>query len=178
MRFLLMLALVLPLAAQNFSHDIAPIIYRNWRVLSPAWRIRTLLAAQLRRCSQTCPPDRRGNKEPLHAATWLPQPGYGDFQDEHRLTDAQIKLIGDWVGANMPEGNPSQTPPPPKFTEGWQLGPPDLVIKAPQPFSLAATGPDAFWNFVFTPAIPDPPASVPAPSKFAPAINASCIMRT
>src|ERR1051325_10906168 len=28
---------------------------------------------------------------------WLPEPGYGHFQEERRLTDAQIKLFDDWV---------------------------------------------------------------------------------
>ena len=53
---------------------------------------------------------------------WLPQPGYGDFEEEHRVTDAQIKAIGDWVTAGMPEGDPSQTPSPPQFTRGYGLG--------------------------------------------------------
>src|SRR5690348_14144054 len=28
---------------------------------------------------------------------WLPEPGYGDFQDERRLSDEQIRLIEEWV---------------------------------------------------------------------------------
>ena len=35
---------------------------------------------------------------------WLPEAGYGDFSGELRLTDAQIRLIGDWVRAGSPAG--------------------------------------------------------------------------
>jgi Tfp pilus assembly protein PilF len=153
MRVFLALALALPLAAQTYSHDIAPLIYRN--------------CASCHRPGESAPfsllsyDDVRKHARQIAAVTksrymppWLPQPGYGEFQDEHRLTDAEIKLIGDWVAAGMPEGNPAETPRPPTFTEGWQLGPPDLILKAPQPFALAANGPDVFWNFVFTPDIP------------------------
>jgi Flp pilus assembly protein TadD len=157
MRVFLALVLAVPLAAQSrspaFSHDIAPIIYRN--------------CASCHRPGESAPfsllsyEDVRKHARQIAVVTrsrymppWLPQPGYGEFQDERRLTDAQIKLIGDWVAANMPEGNPAETPPMPHFTDGWQLGPPDLILKAPQPFSLAANGPDVFWNFVFTPDIP------------------------
>lgn len=153
MRVFLALALALPLAAQTYSHDIAPLIYRN--------------CASCHRPGESAPfsllsyDDVRKHARQIAAVTksrymppWLPQPGYGEFQDEHRLTDTEIKLIGDWVAAGTPEGNPAATPPSPKFTEGWQLGPPDLILKAPQPFALAASGPDVFWNFIFTPNIP------------------------
>jgi len=153
MRVFLALALAVPLAAQTFSHDIAPLVYKN--------------CASCHRPGESAPfsllnyDDVRKHARQIAVVTksrymppWLPQPGYGEFQDEHRLTDGEIKLIGDWVAAGMPEGNPAQTPQPPTFTEGWQLGPPDLILKASQPFALAANGPDVFWNFVFTPDIP------------------------
>ena len=39
-------------------------------------------------------------------------------------------------------------PPPPKFTDGWKLGEPDLVVKMPEPFTLAADGRDVLQCFV------------------------------
>lgn len=79
---------------------------------------------------------------------WLPEPGYGKFGDEHRLSDAQIKTLSDWVRAGAPAGDPADAPPTPKFSAGWQLGEPDLVVTAPKPFVMRADGPDQFWNFV------------------------------
>lgn len=84
---------------------------------------------------------------------WLPAQGFGDFAGERRLTDGQIEIIEQWVRAGAPEGAISNPPPPPAFTPGWQLGPPDLVITADQPFSLPADGPDVFWNFILSPAL-------------------------
>src|SRR5262245_38789282 len=39
-------------------------------------------------------------------------------------------------------------PAPPVFTDGWQLGTPDLVLRAPEPFVVPAEGTDVFWNLV------------------------------
>ena len=84
---------------------------------------------------------------------WLPAPGYGEFQDERRLTEQEIRKIADWVRAGAPEGPAQDVPAPPVFSTGWQLGPPDLIIRAKHPFSLPATGPDIFWNFVLDPGL-------------------------
>ena len=79
---------------------------------------------------------------------WAPEAGYGDFLGERRLTDTQIRLIADWVSQGAPEGNASEIPPLPKFTEGWQLGPPDMILEAQSAYNLPASGPDVYWNFV------------------------------
>ncbi len=81
---------------------------------------------------------------------WLPEPG--KFADELRLTDDQIRKIGEWAAAGAPEG--SNPPAPPKFAEGWQLGTPDLVLEAKSAHTLPASGPDVYWNFIFTANVP------------------------
>ena len=78
---------------------------------------------------------------------WLPDPG-PRFEGERRLTPREIALIQTWAAQGAPEGNPSDLPPAPKFTEGWQLGKPDLIISMPQPFQLPPGGADVFRNFV------------------------------
>ena len=79
---------------------------------------------------------------------WLPEHGYGHFADERRLTDQQIRTIGEWVRDGMAAGNSADAPPAPKFTPGWQLGQPDMILTASKPYTLRADGPDQFWNFV------------------------------
>jgi Tfp pilus assembly protein PilF/mono/diheme cytochrome c family protein len=79
---------------------------------------------------------------------WLPEPGELKFADERRLSDEQIARIRAWVDQGMSEGRPSDLPPKPKFVEGWQLGQPDLILKAEKPYMLSATGSDQYWNFV------------------------------
>jgi TolA-binding protein len=78
---------------------------------------------------------------------WLPEPGYGDFAEERRLTDAQIQLFQDWVKQGSPAGT-ERAPAPPQFASDWQMGPPDLVLRAGRPYQLAAAGGEVFWNFV------------------------------
>lgn len=79
---------------------------------------------------------------------WKPEPGFGEFHDVRRLTEAELKTIADWAQAGAPEGNPKDLPPPPKFAEGWQLGQPDLVLEAPAPFEIPASGEDVYRCFV------------------------------
>jgi tetratricopeptide (TPR) repeat protein/mono/diheme cytochrome c family protein len=80
---------------------------------------------------------------------WLPEPSDQQFADDLRLTDEQIARIQAWVDQGAVEGNSSDLPPKPQFTEGWQLGKPDVIVKAQKPYLLAAGGSDTYWNFVF-----------------------------
>ena len=79
---------------------------------------------------------------------WKPEPGYGSFQHERRLTDDQLALIAAWAKAGAPEGTAKDKPPAPKFSENWQAGEPNLVLKAGHGFDVAADGPDKFQCFV------------------------------
>ena len=79
---------------------------------------------------------------------WPPAPGHGDFANSRRLTDAQLDQIAKWVLVGAPQGDPSKSPEPPKFTEGWQLGEPDLILRMAKPFDVPASGADIFRNFV------------------------------
>ena len=79
---------------------------------------------------------------------WLPEAGYGNFTDELILNNAQIATIRQWVEEGTPAGNVSDAPTAPKSSDGWRLGPPDLIVEANKPFLLTADGPDQFWNFV------------------------------
>ncbi|HLX42335.1 MAG TPA: tetratricopeptide repeat protein [Bryobacteraceae bacterium] len=133
----------------TFAHDIAPIVYRY---CAPCHRpgeagpFPLLYYEDVRkRARQIADVTKRRFMPP-----WLPEPGHGDFQDELRLSDAQIARFAAWAAAGAPEGPAAETPPPPKFTGGWQLGPPDLILEASKAVSLPASGTDLYWNFIFT----------------------------
>lgn len=80
---------------------------------------------------------------------WLPNPQGLKFADESRLSDEQIATIKAWVAEGAPEGNSADLPAQPKLVSGWQLGTPDLVLKAAKPFLIPASGSDVYWNFIF-----------------------------
>ncbi len=79
---------------------------------------------------------------------WKPEADFGHFLDERRLTDRELALIDAWAQAGAPEGQAADLPPAPQFTDGWQIGEPDLVVKMPEPFEIPADGRDVFRNFV------------------------------
>ena len=60
----------------------------------------------------------------------------------------QIGLIQQWVADGTPEGLAADLPPRPHWTEGWQLGPPDLVVEMPEAYTLSAEGRDVYRHFV------------------------------
>ena len=80
---------------------------------------------------------------------WLPEPGEWRFNDDLHLSSGEIALFQKWIEAGMPEGAASDLPAPPKFNTGWQLGQPDLIIRADSSFEVPATGSDVYWNFIF-----------------------------
>lgn len=86
---------------------------------------------------------------------WKAQPASHAFRDERRLTDEQIALIDRWVRDGMPEGDPALSPPVPAFTEGWQLGEPDMTVEMPAAWTVPAEGPDIYRNFAIPLQIPE-----------------------
>ncbi|MBL8842892.1 MAG: redoxin domain-containing protein [Planctomycetes bacterium] len=86
---------------------------------------------------------------------WHPVEGHGEFSDELALSAAEVETLVAWVDAGCPEGDAKKTPPLPKFTEGWQLGEPDLVVKMAKGFDVPAGGPDIYRNFVIPLGFPE-----------------------
>ena len=79
---------------------------------------------------------------------WKAEPASYPYRDERRLTDSQIVMIRDWVKQGMPEGKTEDRPEPPKFSSGWMLGEPDLVVEMPAGYHVPADGPDIYRNIV------------------------------
>lgn len=148
-RFWALLLFSLPLCADSvtFSKDIAPILFQYCAPCHRPHEIGpfSLLTYQdaRKRAAQIVRLTQRRYMPP-----WPPEPGHGDFAGARRLTEEQIALLARWVESGTPEGDPAALPPLPRFTEGWQLGQPDLVLHMSQPYQLAADGADVFRNFV------------------------------
>ncbi len=134
----------------DWAHEIAPILFQNCvschHTHGPGpFPLETYADAKKHAHEIAAVTKRR------YMPPWLPEAGYGDFQDERRLTDQQIRTIADWVAAGAAEGSALGAPASPQFASDWQLGTPDLVLQAETPFHLAASGPNVFWNFLFQP---------------------------
>jgi tetratricopeptide (TPR) repeat protein len=137
-----------PLPAATFSKDIAPILFNRCgschRPNGPApFSLLTYSDARQRATLIALATKNR------YMPPWKAEPGYGEFVGQHPLTDAEIDVIQDWVAHGALEGRRRDLPPAPKFTEGWQLGTPDLVVSPNEPYMLRADGPDFSRIFVF-----------------------------
>ena len=141
--------------APTFNHDIAPLVHRS---CAPCHRPGE--AGPFSLLSYT---DVRKRARQIVKVTgsrfmppWPPEPGYGDFVADRRLSDDDLALLRRWVESGAPEGSPAERPAPPRFAEGWQLGPPDLVLRADQPLTVPAEGTDVFRNLVLDVPVPTP----------------------
>jgi tetratricopeptide (TPR) repeat protein/mono/diheme cytochrome c family protein len=137
-----------PQAQITFNRDIAPILFRT--------------CAQCHRPGEAGPfslltyADAKSHARQIAAVTksrfmppWLPEEGPLKFADDVRLTEDEIARIQAWVEQGAAEGNPQDLPAMPKFLDGWQLGKPDVIVKATKPYALPPIGSDNYWNFVF-----------------------------
>jgi mono/diheme cytochrome c family protein len=136
----------------TWSHDIAPLAYKNCSTChhtGGAGPFSLLTYEDARRWGAQM----QDVTQSRYMPPWLPEhrraaASYIAFQDERILTDAEINLIAAWVKSGMPEGNPADAPPIPHYSETWQYGKPDLILKVQRPYMLEASGNDVFRNFV------------------------------
>jgi Flp pilus assembly protein TadD len=135
-------------APLTFYRDIAPIISRNCLPChkpGDAAPFPLLTYGEVKKHAQQIADVTRRRYMP----PWLPETGFGAFVEERRLSDAQIRLIDEWVKQGAPAGAPTgvETAPPKPDSE-WKLGKPDIVLHVQQAYRLPADGPEIFWNFV------------------------------
>jgi mono/diheme cytochrome c family protein len=77
---------------------------------------------------------------------WHADPHFGEFKNNPSLTQSEIDTIVAWVDGGAVEGNPKDLPPAPKFTEGWGIPTPDLIIPIPEEYAYKP-GADEYQYF-------------------------------
>src|SRR5664279_1731963 len=117
----LLLALALPAFSApkvTFYKDVAPVIYSQCSVCHRPGESApfSLLSFEdvKRHAKQIAEVTKKRFMPP-----WQPEPGYGDFSEERRLTDAQIQMIQQWVADGELPGSTVNAPKPPKFSSEW-----------------------------------------------------------
>ena len=126
-------------AAPTFSKDVAPIVYRNCTTchhpggLGPFSLIDYDSAKdetdKIEKAIST------GYMPPWHA-----EGPRGVFRNDRRLSDADKKILLDWIAAGAPPGDSKDLPPRPEYTTAWSIGTPDLVVSMPEDFTVPASG--------------------------------------
>src|SRR6266542_3975582 len=136
-----------PAPTLTFTKDIAPLVFEH--------------CSSCHRPGGTAPfslltyPDVRTRARQISAAVarrsmppWKPEPGYGDLEGARRLSDDQVNRIVQWAQEGSPEGSPADLHAPPRWSDEWRLGPPDLIVHIGTPYKLSPGGPDRMRNFI------------------------------
>jgi peroxiredoxin/mono/diheme cytochrome c family protein len=74
---------------------------------------------------------------------WHADPHYGKFSNDRRLSKEDRATLLAWLDNGTPRGDDKDLPPPRRFSEGWSIGEPDLILKMPRAYAVSAQTPKA-----------------------------------
>ena len=130
----------------TFSKDVAPILYEHCATCHRAGEIGPMPLLTYEQARPWAKAIRgavaQGKMPPWHAT----EPR-GVFSNDRRLTDAQRETLIAWADNGAPQGNPKDLPPAPKFSEGWQIGTPDVVLPMKTAYHVPPDGTIAYQYF-------------------------------
>src|SRR5689334_7673644 len=132
--------------AVTFTPDVAPILYANCATCHRPGEVAPfalLTYAEAKRHARQLVRVTGDRVMP----PWRADAGAEVFRDARRLTDGQIATLRRWVEQGEPEGDAGDLPAAPRFTDGWQLGTPDVVLKPDEDFHVPAEGGDVYRCF-------------------------------
>ena len=136
-------------SAPTFYKDVLPILQQHCQMCHRAGEIAPMPLVTF---SQT-----HGYAEKMKRMTsakmmppWFADPRFGHFLNDNSLTAGQIAMIASWADAGAPAGNPTDAPPAPRWTKGWNIPEPDLVIGMPNPVTIPAHG-DVEYTYEIVP---------------------------
>ncbi len=138
----------------TFNREIAPILFRNCATCHRPGEVAPFSLLTYRDAAR-----RSGQIAELTSSRemppWKAEHGAVPFADERRLSDGEIALIRRWSETGAVEGDPADLPQTPRFATGWRLGEPDMIVRMPEPYTLAASGPDEYRCFVLPIQVPE-----------------------
>jgi hypothetical protein len=79
---------------------------------------------------------------------WLADPAVGHFANDRTMSPAEVETLVKWADAGAPPGNDKDAPKPIEFTEGWNIGKPDVVLEMPFAYEVPATGTIEYQHFI------------------------------
>src|SRR5262249_14632815 len=135
-----------PSATVTFSKDVAPILYKNCVTCHRPGEVAPMSLLTYKDAR----PWAKSIREKVASGAmppWHADPRYGEFSNDRRLARKDIDTISAWVEGGAKEGDPKDAPPSPRFTEGWQMGKPDVVLQMAQEFEVPAEGTISYKYF-------------------------------
>lgn len=131
----------------TFSKDVAPIIQKNCQVCHRPGEVAPMSFMSY----QEVRPWARSIREKVVERAmppWFADPKFSEFSNDCRLSQKEIETIVAWVEGGAKEGDPKDMPPNPKFTAGWLIGQPDVVLPMTVEFNIPAEGVIPYKYFV------------------------------
>jgi peroxiredoxin/mono/diheme cytochrome c family protein len=82
---------------------------------------------------------------------WFAEPlAAHPYKNDRSLSDRDRRDLIQWVEAGCPEGDQADAPVARKFTQGWRIGEPDLILQAPVAQIVPAKGAISY-RYLFVP---------------------------
>ncbi|HEV8482876.1 MAG TPA: hypothetical protein VGV87_04895, partial [Blastocatellia bacterium] len=131
----------------TFNRDVAPILFNN---CVECHRPNDIAPMSLLNYKEARPWARSIKEKVVtrEMPPWSPDPAYGEFSNDHRLTQQQIETVVAWVDQGAKEGNAKDLPSLPEFANGgWEIGKPDVVFTMGEEYSVEPNAPDNYINF-------------------------------
>ncbi len=125
--------------AVTFHKDVEPILQRSCQECHRPGEIAPMALLtydQVRPYARAIKADILQQKMP----PWPADQHFLKFSNDRSLTPDEIKIVSAWVDTGAKEGDKSDAPAARKWTEGWNISKPDLVIQMPNAFEVAAKG--------------------------------------
>jgi hypothetical protein len=131
----------------TFSKDIAPIFFKNCVGCHRPGEIAPMSLITYKEVR----PWAKAIREKIatrEMPPWHPDPQYGKWENDRRLTQKEIDTVLAWIDGGVAEGNAKDLPPLPKLASGWQIGEPDIVFQMPTEFTVPAEGSVPYQHFI------------------------------
>ncbi|MCI0487566.1 MAG: thiol-disulfide isomerase [Blastocatellia bacterium] len=126
-------------AVVTFNKDVAPIIQKNCMGCHRPGEVAPMSFTSYKEVR----PWAKSIREKVvtrEMPPWFADPRYSEFSNDCRMSQKEIDTIVAWVDGGAKEGDPENIPPNPVFTEGWQVGKPDVVFSMTEEYSVPAEG--------------------------------------
>jgi hypothetical protein len=136
-------------SAPAFYRDVLPILQQHCQSCHRPGAIAPMpfmTYAETRPFAAAIAADTSARKMP----PWFADPSVGHFSNDPSLPVKEISVLVAWATANAREGNPAEAPPVRRFTEGWNIPEPDLVVRMPKPVAIPAEG-DVEYTYEIVP---------------------------
>jgi hypothetical protein len=129
-----------------FTKDVAPILYKNCVTCHRPGEIAPM---SLISYSDVRPWARAIGQKVSSGAMppWFADAPRGRFTNDNRLTEDEIDTVTRWAAGGSPQGNATDMPKLPVFTDGWQIGKPDYVFEMPLEFEIPVSGSIDYQSF-------------------------------